>query len=357
MPDWQFILTGLDGSNPASVVGAAERRVATSLNRASTASFRLRTEHRLNARALALNNLLKVYREGRTSPIFVGPCVSAEEVGDSQNTNIVVTASDPLFRLARRFVGKTDAGYADTLTTKTKGTLAKNVIDTANGEGWTGVQTNSAWLADAGAAKLGPVYFKPVSEVLTEFSQQIPGFDFELVPVEPTGAWPNTTIAQFRTYDQKGADKPHVVFEFGTSKANVGNYRRTSLLDGLANAVHNNEGFPERSPIVLSDATSINTWGRHDALISPELTDVTLRTHIADLHLQARKNARTIVVFEPFVNAKPTPFINYECGDRIRCRAVVNGTTRFDGLFKVWGIEVTLDSNNNEATTLELTPV
>lgn len=356
MADWKFILTDLNGANPAEVVDAAERRVSTPLNRASTASFRLRTEHRLNTRALALNNLLKVYREGLVTPIFVGPCVTAEEVGDRDNQNIVVTASDPLFRLARRFVGKSDAGYADTLSNKTKGILAKNVIDTANGEGWTGVDTNSAWITDTAQAKLGPVYFKPVAEVLTEFSSQLPGFDFELLPIEPTGSWPNTSIVQFRTYNQKGVDKPHVVFEFGSSKANVGNYTRTSTLEGLANVVYNNEGFPERSPISVSDSTSINTWSRHDTLVSPELTDVTLRTAIADAHLLMRKNPRTVIVFNPFTNATPSPFVDYERGDRIRCRAIVNGVTRFDGLFKVWGLEVSLDSNNNESVTLELTP-
>lgn len=354
MADWKFLLTDLAGSNPVEIVEAAERRVSTPLNRAATASFRLYTDHTNANRALALNNLVKVYRNGQL--IFVGPTVTAEEVGDRDNTNIVITASDPLFRLARRFVGKTDAGYADTLSNKTKGVLAKNVIDTANGEGWTGVQTNTSWIGDTAQAKLGPVYFKPVSEVLTEFTSMIPGFDFELRPIEPSGVWPTTSIAQFFTYNQKGTDKPNVVFEFGTSKANVGDYRRTSVLDGLANVVHNNEGFPERSPIAVSDATSINAWGRHDALISPELTDVTLRTSIAQMHLDARKNARTVVIFNPFANATPEPFLNYERGDRVRCRAVVNGSTRFDGLFKVWGIEVTIDSNNNEAVTLELTP-
>lgn len=356
MADWKFILTDLAGNNPAEIVEADDRKVSTPLNRAATATFKLRTEHRYANRALALNNLLKVYRAGRTQPIFVGPCVSAEEVGNQDSENILVTASDPMFRLARRFIGKTDAGYADTLTTKTKGTLAKNVIDTANGEGWTGIQTNTGWLGDSGTAKLGPVYFKPVSETITEFTQQLPGFDFELVPIEPSGPWPNTSIAEFHTFDQRGIDRPNCVFEYGTSKANVGSYTRTSTLDGIANVVHNNQGFPEASPVVVSDAASINTWSRYDTLIAPELTDVTLRQHIASLHLAFRKQARTVIIFEPFMNATPTPYISYGPGDRVRCRAVVNGSTRFDGLFKVWGIEVSVDTNNNESTVLELTP-
>jgi hypothetical protein len=82
--------------------------------------------------------------------------------------------------------------------------------------------------------------------------------------------------------------------------------------------------------------------------------DPGIRNEIGDEHLKYRKVAREVVTFTPSLNARPEPFVHYDVGDWVRARADVEGSTRFDAMFRIWGLTLDVDNNGNESVELKL---
>ena len=359
----QFLLTDLNGNVHGEIQNASERKVVLPHLRVPTASFRIPLWHEWATTLMDTECLLRVYRTDPVTNVrslaFHGPVISPEENGDETSQTVAVTAVGPYWRLLRRFLGKTKAGIA--WPDQDLGLTAHNILDTINGEHYTGIAKGTRTASINGV--YGPVWLKNAAEAISELASGLSSFELAVVPSEPgatgVGGWP--TIGTMDIAPIIGSSKPDAIFEYGTAQGNVNGYSRKVDREGLANrVVISVSGWPDtpeggRNLIVRDDATSIAARGLYEA-IAPDggVLDDTLRTSVADFHLAVRKQPRQQITFKPKRNARPAPLIDYNVGDTVRARAVVRGILRFDALFRIWGITFDVDPNGNENVELEL---
>lgn len=365
-PSWQFILTDLQGVTLGEITGAKDRTVTLPHLRVPTASFQVPLWHPRAIDILSGDTLLKCYRKdqlGVNKLVFHGPILSVEENGDTAAQSIAVTATGPLWRLTKRFLGVSKVGFGDGTATALKdlGLIAHDILDTINGVsgGYTGISKGTLAASTNGA--VGPWYLKNAAEAIAELSAGINSFDYEVAPTEATNVaqpWPQ--IGLLNIAPLIGAQKPDAVFEYGTTRANVAAYQRQISRDAMINdAIISVSGWPDgagAADLLHSvDATSKANRGLFEDVVNDAgVIDDTLRQKIADEHIKYRKNPREIVTFTPATNARPAPFSDYIVGDWVRARAVVRGIVRFDAMFRIWGMSFKLDQNGNENLDLQL---
>jgi hypothetical protein len=238
MPDWTFEVLDYAGVAKGEILNAHERVVAHSLNGPSTASFRIALDHPFANELIEGDRLIRAKRNGVTN--FFD-------------------------RLSARMIGKSIAadgkgvGYAQgtALLPVVRGQIAKSIIDVTNAaDGFTGVQTDNAWITDTGTSFVGPWYYKPITEAVVEMAATLDGYDFEVRMVDPVAIGAGLKLAEFRTYNARGQARPTTIFEYGTGKANMRGYKRPRTRDGQINRAYSlPQGFPDSSmAIVQPDA-------------------------------------------------------------------------------------------------------
>lgn len=381
---WQFILTDLLGNVHGEVTNAAERKVTLPHLRVPSASFTIPIQDTLAPLALDTDCLLKAYRidsvTGQKDLAFHGPVVSAEENADASAKSVAVTAAGPYWRLSKRLIpaSKLQSGvqYGAAGSLQDLGTIARTVIQDVNGAHFTGIDLGT--FSASTSAWVGKWYLKNAAEAIAELSAGLNSFEHRVRPTEPVAYanpqnWPR--IGLFDVAPIVGVSQPDAIFEYGTGQANVTTYKRSVSRESLlTDALISVSGWPDSierafdplNPSVVpwpekyhlievGDTTQINARGLFEEVVSDAgILDDTLRTGVAQFHVDIRKNPRQLITFSPVVNARPAPFVNYNVGDTVRARAVVNGILRFDALFRIWGITFDVDQNGNENVELEL---
>lgn len=378
---WQFIITDLNGNVYGEIKNATERKVALPHMRVPSATFNVPLSHEAANTIMDTDTLLKCYRLNELTNTktlaFNGPVISAEETsGDSsQSPSIAVVASAPFWRVSKRFIGKSTAsinpGFSWGIPTAADlGLAAHTILDTINGEGFTGIGKGSRSAVQTGS--FGPWHLKNAAEAIAELSAGLNSFEFVVDPIEPqaeaggVGGWPR--IGNMRIASSIGSVKPDAIFEFGTTKSNVENYSRAINREGMiTRAIVSVSGWPEtpatqltapfarKTLLYRTDSAAITARGLlEDVVDDAGITDDTLRASLGDFHILYRKMPREIVTFQPTVNAKPTPLVDYMPGDTVQGIAVVNGTVRFNAAFRIWGVTFNVDQNGNENIELEL---
>lgn len=366
-PKWLFILTDLSGNVLGEIMQGADRTVTLPLNRVPTASIRVPLWHYLAGYILDGNCLLKCYRRdqvtGTNTLVFHGPLITAEESGSSEGQVISATATGPFWGLSKRFIGTTVAGwsYATEASPADLGIIARAVLTTTNGEGYSGISLGSLVASTPGF--VGPWYMKNVAEAIAELSVGINSFDYEIAPTEPSfpaGGVPQIGVLNIAPVI--GQQRPDAIFEYGTARGNVASYNRSVSRENLMNqGIVSVSGFPDGVPagytpvLKMNDDASIAAIGLYqDVIPDAGVYDDALRNKLLAAHLQYRSTPRQIVTFTVSSNATPTPFVDYIVGDWIRARAVVRGSVRFDATFRIWGITFKIDQNGNESLDLQL---
>ena len=370
-PRWQFILTDLAGNQIGEITNGAERTVSLPLNRIPTAGFRIPLWHPLAGDVLGLNCLLKVYRRdsvtGTNTLVFHGPLLSAEEAATDNQQTVAVTATGPMWRLTKRFIGTSKAGIlfgnpgsveppvAPTLVDL--GTVAQQILTTVNGSGSTGIGNGTTVASTNGV--YGTLWLKNAGEAIAELSSGLNSFDYEVAPQEPSGGGGVPQIGVLNCIPIIGTTKPDSIFEYGTARGNVVNYNRKRDYENVMNAGFISvAGWPDgttQDVLGRTNDTSIGIVGRYEDVVNDAgVIEDGLRYSLLDAHLAARSYAREIVTFSVAQNARPAPFTDYIVGDRIRARAVVRDSVRFDAMFRIWGITFRIDQNGNEALDLQL---
>lgn len=370
---WEFLLTDLNGNVHGEVKNADERKLTLPHMRVPSASFKLPLAHSLANTVMDTDTLLKCYRLNELTNVktlaFNGPVVSAEEVSEEGNQQgIAVVAASPFWRVSKRFIGKSKAGFVYGIPTAADlGLAAHQILDTINGEGFTGIGKGTRSAVTTGS--FGPWWLKNAAEAIAELSAGVNSFEFVVDPIEPqvepggVGGWPR--IGNLRIAPLIGSTKPDAIFEYGTTKANVSTYSRAITREGMiTRAIISVSGWPEtpavaggvsQDLIVRTDSPAMAARGLFEDVVNDAgVIDPTLRQSIADFHLLYRKLPREVVTFNPVINAKPTPLIDYMPGDTVRGLANVAGSIRFNALFRIWGVIFTVDQNGNETIELEL---
>ncbi len=363
-PLWSFILTDLQGVVLGEILNASERTVAFTHKGMPTAGFKIPLWHPLATPILTQETLLKVYRRDTVSNklVFVGPVQSVDESGEDLRQSISVSASGPLIRLTKRFIGTSKAGvsFGSTSSLRDLGLIAHDILDIVNATEFSGISKGT--LATSVSGAVGPWYLKNAAEGIAELSVGLNSFDFVVDPTEPTAVaapWPR--IGNLRIAPIIGVNRPDAILEYGTPRANVTSYQRQITRDQMANqTIMSVSGWPDGAPagkdlIIRTNTTSQTARGLFQDVVSDAgVEDDTLRTLISDEHLLWRSQPKQIITFTPAINASPTPFRDYELSDWIRARAVVRGSVRFDAMFRIWGMNFSIDTNGNESLELQL---
>lgn len=370
---WSFIVTDLQGVQIGEVGNASARKLDLPLMNTPSASFTIPLYHNLANTILTNECLVKVYRKdpntGANTLAFNGPVVSIEESGDAIQQTIVVNAAGPFWRLGKRLIPGSTSRTVGLVFTGDLGSIAQTIVTSCNAIGFTGIWPGSLTASINGTADYGTGSFKVAATAIAELAQGVSSFEYDIQPTEPVNraaAFPQ--IGLLNCAPTIGSTKPDVIFEYGTSKANIATYSHQVTRDGLLTRAYISvSGWPDsmnldpttHNPVhdlIQRDATTeIGTRGLFEEVVDDGgVTDDTLRTQIADYHLSIRKQPREIVTFVPVLNARPSPFTDYNIGDLIRARAVVSGNVRFDANFRVYGINFDIDDQGNETVTLTL---
>jgi hypothetical protein len=363
---WQFLITDLQGLLHGEVNAADDRKVGLPHLRIPTASFNLPLESPLADVVMDTDTLLRAYRYDEPSNtkalVFDGPVVSAEEASDGTKQGIAVVAAGPFWRVTKRFIGKTTGGYSQGIPTPIDlGLAAHNIIDATNGAGFTGIGKGSRAAVTTGG--FGPWWLKNAAEAIAELSGGINSFEHVVDPIEPqsepggVGGWPR--IGNMRIAPAIGQLKPDAVFEYGTDRANVSTYSRSVSREGMmTQGIISVNGWPDTPPPgsgLIIQADSVATRGLfEDVVPDAGVVNNTLRSSIVAFHLKYRKVPKEVLTFQPAVNARPAPIVDYMPGDTVRARALVNGKARFDDWFRIWGVTFNIDQTGNENVELEL---
>ena len=375
---WQFILTDLQGTTIGEVGGASARKVTLPHMRVPSASFTVPLTSRYADTILTQDCLVRAYRTDPNTGVrtlgFHGPVIGAEESGAEQS--VAVTCAGPFWRLTKRLIPgsklKSGWSYPGGTTPVDLGHIARQALIDVNGEQFTGIQLGSHVYSTTGW--VAGWSLKNAAEAIAELSSGISSFEFQVRPVEPEShanpqGWP--IIGYLDIAPTIGENKPDVIFEYGTPRANVDDYSRSVSRDSiLTQAVLSVSGWPnsvEKIPgtgdpgtdkynlVQTNDPAAVNSRGLFEEVVSDAgILDDGLRTELGQYHVNIRKNPKQVVTLKPALNAKHAPLTDYVPGDTVRGRAVVNGSLRFDVLFRIWGVTFDIDQNGNESVDLEL---
>lgn len=382
---WSFVVTDLMGVPLGELTRASQRKVLLPHLRLPTASCTIPLEDPLASWITNTDCLLKCYRKnstGVTTLAFVGPVVSAEENGSSAGNTLAMTAAGPFWRLTKRIIpqSKVAAGvnFGSAVSPVILGQAAQDILYFVNQDNYTGITNYTQAATTTGWA--GTWWNKNAAEGIAELAAGLNTFEFAVAPTEPTsvggvGGWPQ--IGLLITGQNIGQSRPDAIFEYGTTRANISEYKRAISRDGLlTNAIISVQGWPNSIPpggvlpysqlqrvgggtTIFAPAApmsaDITARGLFEEVVDDAgVLDDTTRAYMADYQVAVRKQPREVITFTPAPNASPEPFVHYTVGDTVRARAIVSGTLRFDALFRVWGLGFDIDENGTEAIALDL---
>lgn len=175
------------------------------------------------------------------------------------------------------------------------------------------------------------------------------GFEYELVPSEPTVDGDGVKIATLNASARLGTDKPNVIFEYGAGNRSVKSYQRVFDRGSLLTQGYTLTDTDVRKSF---DLQAIADRGLYEEVVPNDLGDAGLRQALADAHVIVRKQAKQTVTFAPSTQA-PVFGTDYVVGDTVRARVSANGVARLSGTLRVYGVEVSIDPEGKE----EVSPV
>lgn len=155
-----------------------------------------------------------------------------------------------------------------------------------------------------------------------------------------------------------GTDRTASIFlEYGTGKRNCKTYGRIRSIDTHATRVWAlGSGSTQAVQAYDTGAEARYHARREDVLSFGDITVAGLLDALASQHVAVRKDPRQLVSLAPLTTAAPKYGVDYQLGDRLSARVVVNRRTRVDGAARVWGADITIDELGNETPTLRLVP-
>lgn len=352
---WRFFLSDWDGVELGELVDAHDRVVNRSLNGISSARFTLRGDHPLAYSVDTKNLLLRCYDHSNVLR-FHGAVRTVEDVVEGNDFSITCTFADAGIILDGRFDSTISIFHPTQDTGRAAWLVAKQRQDHATKHGiLMGLQ------ADAASGSTVPWQEEPYMHALqtiVELSESAAGFDWYIEPIERTLDGSDPVIGSWVSDGVVGTTKPNAIYEWGTGTNNVRGWRRTKDWTKLLNLGLNITG--DRDPddssgaavqIQQQDATSITEFGvQFDVVESFGIEDPGLRQELVDAHVAVRANPRKIYTLTPTSSLVSVPVfgVDYYLGDLVTFRAKHGINTLFDGLVRVYGVEITIDDNGQE---------
>lgn len=358
---YDIVLTDRSYVPQGPITGATQFQFFRGLSKLSTVAFRVPLEHVHEARLATLDGFIKLYRDGVL--VYVGPIVSAEETAEREARTLAVTSADAGWVLGKRVAGKSATGTLYTTVTG-RHVIAKALVDAANAEANTGVNTG-AYTYTSGSSITHKVRYDNLLSQVQELGNSLDGYDWI---VRPRENWVNgalaevlsaTTIGSLQIATLIGVNQANAVFEYGrTTRSNVVDYTITRTRDQQCNKAWH-VSATDGSSTVGTNGTALTAWGLMEDVISGEFTDANYRQSLVNEHVAVRGNPRTLVRMTPHIDPDasgrvPLPFVDYDVGDTIQFRAVHAGVVRFGGILRVFGIRISIDTAGFERVELVL---
>jgi hypothetical protein len=386
-PQWTWVLADNNFTPVGEILNAKNRRITLPLNKVSTASCQIRMDNPLVARLSDGEGYLKVYRDGVLR--FYGPIITVEETVVKDSQTLVLNATDPGWIFSKRLAGKSDKGDTPGVNMD-RATIFETLLDTANFEWDTGISTDNLTPAPAAFGDFtGQAFFraatdysgarrssgsditytagpyKPLIECLRELSTGRDGFDWRLVPFDnfdaSMGEISTDKIAEWQAFPLMGSDRPAAVFEYGTGRLNVQDFKRTIDRQGQATKVYHNAaagpdapGYPTVSAVDFEAALN---WGILEDVAIGDLELLSFRQRLVDEHIRVRSKPRQIIEFTPHIfvpGRMPSYGIDYEIGDNVRVRIHHTDRMQFDGYIRVWGVSFEIDDAGVERVAITM---
>jgi hypothetical protein len=373
---WRFVLATLGGVNLGELRQASNRHVDLVHRGLDAGSFSVPLNHPLGDVLSTGDALVKAYYETSTGAKQLkvcGPIITVEENGDEQgNGSLAVTFGSVYWRMAFRLIGKSNTGYSDgtALAQKDIGAMAATLITrvqqpegtTFDAGGDAGIRIGS--LAAIRNGWIGPWYYKPVNEAISEMANVLDGFDFDVIPTEPTPDASGLKLGEFIAAPFLGEARPNVIFEYGCGKKNISTYKKQLTNETLLNYGYQlPSGFPENATeSVLSafDAASIATRGRYEGVVPGDLIVPEFRQQLVQEHVDIRKQPREVFTFTPTVANEYEIGVDFDIGDivgaRVKSTVPDEETIRFDGSVRCYAASFDIDDEGQAEPALTLIP-
>lgn len=354
---WSFVLTRKDHTRVGEITNAFEREAKWGLSRGDTAGFKVRVDHPLLENIYGEDTMLQVWQGQMLR--FWGDVTTAQfsSTEDGSPPLVACTAAGPFWRLTRRLAGLSSLTEGDHITTKSKARIAAQLLENqhalANGE--TGIKLNATSYYDAAGAigdyTTGP--YKKVSDAFNELANGFDGFEWRMEALDEAGE----KIALFEAENNYGATRLDTVFEYGVGQTNV---RSLTYLRDITNLTNFSVMMPENveseTAVSAEDAVSRASHGLFMELIEGVgVIDKTLRQQIVQEAVNVKGRPRFVagmtLDFADDAGRVPTIHEDFWLGDIVQARAESYGVRLFSGLARIYGIELRVDNNGQEAVT------
>lgn len=343
---YAFVATDRAGVPLGELLQANPRSLRFAIGNIDSFTWEIDVDHPL---ATALSDtgrtLIKVYDDviPNTKTLRLhGPVATREKNRNTTGGRIALTAASPMWRLARRLVGKSIAGLSigTALATVDRGTMLTQVLTELNTAGDTGLRMGTVTASSKTYG--GPWRYKKASEVVTELTATLDGPDWRVRPIEATPDGYGLALGLLDVAPFIGTVQPNCVWEFGTGRRNVADWRDVGDAGALANDIYELPGgFPDTagSSAVLrsTSSSSITDYGLNEEAMSSGIESDALRQRLIDEHVAIRRVPRRVITFTPIAESDDVPleerrlprlFVDYSPGDVVIFRAVERFSVR-----------------------------
>lgn len=353
---WQLVFTDNNFVPQGEILNAGSKAFTFGLKKLPVCSFQIRTDNAYASQLYKGQGFIKAYKNSVLE--FFGPIVGREEVVDRNNSSLVINAAGAAWFFTKRLVGKSRDGTRFTTLTD-RALIAQRLIDEANTLSQMPVRALPANATSGSTTVYETGTYTQLAQCISELSDPLGGFDWEVRPIEPTQFNRTGVIGDFFAVPLLGQNRPEAIYEFGTGKHSIVSYKSQLSRDVQANTLHH-VGEGNQAPKTKTDAATVADYWMLEDTINASISDEQMRIDLLQEHFNVRKNPRQVITFEPHIVDRSTPgrvpdfLTDYRIGDRIRGRAVTENVHRFDALFRVYGAQVNVDDKGVEAVGLVL---
>lgn len=387
MADWKIILTDLDWVPLGEITALFEFTLTKPLNAADTCSFRVRYDNPLYEQLDSLECYVKVYRDNVLE--FFGPVLTCETTGASEAASAAVTASGPSWVFDRLPVWS----LSSMGSTVDRGAYFAAVAQASITNAW-----NSAYPA-GGTWCVLPVWVPPVTlglsylvpylapgetktlqSFLNEIAAGLDGFDWIIVPTEPTDNWsssistsPATTFPSIGTFTSQaeiGTTRPDVIFEYGMGQRSLAEFQSVTTREEQATRVHTNytqedgtttrEVYPDLALLPVGPAyqPSARKWGLLYGEVSLDIPEASTRQEVLEgVHALRKEPRRRLTItprsYYPDESNPPAYRDDWNLGDTVGVRiAGATGEMRINASVRIFAVQFTLSDNGAEKIAL-----
>ncbi len=348
---WRFVICENDWTELGEP-WAFDRKLSFGLSKSGTASFRIRDDDPLWEFSASGEARLKCFDSEETLR-FLGPIVADSEAATGQGASIQLTAQDMFWYLTKRYIAKDTTGVGVTLAPpgSDPGHIIDYYLGQLNTEYDTGIDMgNRDDFVDRGITLL----FKRMSDLVMEMGGIEGSYEWVL-RYDDSGLTPACYID---LYQIAGQDRTASLFlEYGTGKNNCSRYEKVRSIDTSASDVYVAGDGNSKLAYAYDSAARDRFGARLEDVVSyGDITIQSLLDGLAAAHVAVRRYPRQIVSLTPFAMDTPRMGVDYEIGDRVTARVVVNGRRRVDGAVRIWGVDIDIDELGNERASFRLVP-